>query len=311
MNFENKSKKSKNSTGKKTAIFGGSFDPPHFGHVNLVKSVAQIIKPDRTLIIPAGNAPHKTTATPFQDRFELAQAAFVNCPGCEISDIEQKLNLSYTIDTLRELKSLYPGDEFFLIIGSDMLLGFERWKDCKGILELCTVVAAARDESRTYDEYAKCAERFGVQLLDIPVKKVSSTEIRGKFGKSGGDRYIHSINTAKMCFELSQKYRLTPDESEKAYTAALLHDIMKESSAGELQKMVAESGFSVDEAELDAPKLWHGIAGAMYLRDSLGITDEDIINAVRFHTVGRDKMSVVEKAVYIADKISIERNSKK
>ncbi|MCL1903632.1 MAG: nicotinate (nicotinamide) nucleotide adenylyltransferase [Oscillospiraceae bacterium] len=280
----------------KIAVFGGAFNPPHLGHINIVKSVCAIIKPEKTLIIPTGNAPHKSTMTLYDKRLKLAKAAF---PGCEISDIENKPVLSYTIDTIRELKASYPEDtELFLIIGSDMLLNFAQWNNYEEILKQCTVVAAARD-SFEYGEYAK---RFGITLIDIPIVEMSSSGIREMFKPK---RYVHSVNVAIMCGELSERWGLSSELAEKAYIAGILHDIMKKS---EVVPNFAE--YQPSPEELAEPKLWHAISGAKYVRDVMHIVDFDIVNAIRFHTVGRPEMSIVEKIVYIADKISEERDYK-
>ncbi|MCL1789509.1 MAG: nicotinate (nicotinamide) nucleotide adenylyltransferase [Oscillospiraceae bacterium] len=280
----------------KLCVFGGAFDPPHLGHMNIVKSVRAIIKPDKVLIIPTGSAPHKTTATPYNVRFKLAEAAF---PDCEISDIENHPSASYTIDTIRKLKTNYPPDtKIFLIIGSDMLLNFDKWKDYKQILELCTVIAAARDSS----DYGEYAVRLGIRLVELPVVEMSSSQIREKFKPK---RYIHSINVAVMCGTLSRKYKLSAEISKKVYIAGILHDIMKKSDI-----VPNYTEYEPTSEELAEPKLWHAISGAKYVRDVLGISDTDIADAIRFHTVGRPKMSMVEKIVYIADKISEERDYK-
>ena len=126
----------------KIAVFGGAFNPPHLGHANLVKSVCDIINPEKVLIIPTGNAPHKTSETCFEDRFEMARLAF---PDYEISDIENSREVSYTVDTILKLQKIYPTADFTLIVGADMLADFYKWKDYERLLELCFVIAGGRD----------------------------------------------------------------------------------------------------------------------------------------------------------------------
>jgi len=126
--------------------------------------------------------------------------------------------------------------------------------------------------------------------------------IKEKLGKK---RYTHSINVAEMCKKLSAKYNCN---SDKAYTAGLLHDIAKELPRDEMYMLVRDSSLAADEIEMQTPPLWHAIAGAAYARDELKITDTDIINSIRFHTVARAGMSLLEKIVYISDKISSERD---
>lgn len=120
-------------------------------------------------------------------------------------------------------------------------------------------------------------------------------------------RYNHSLNVAEECKNLAGKYGEDPD---KAYYAGLLHDICKELPQEEQKRLVLESGFSVCREELDTHSLWHAIAGAYYIKSRFGIEDIDIINAVRFHTVGRAGMSRLEEIVYLGDLVSADRDYK-
>ena len=120
----------------------------------------------------------------------------------------------------------------------------------------------------------------------------------------GDKRYRHSVNVADMAVKLAKKFG---EDKEKAYTAAILHDCQKEADKDIMKKEMLESGFFVDPVEEKTFKLWHGIAGAYYVKNVLRITDNDILNAIRFHTVGRPNMSRLEKIVYLADMVSEER----
>ena len=120
-------------------------------------------------------------------------------------------------------------------------------------------------------------------------------------------RFVHSMNVADESYRLSFIYGENPD---KAYLAGLLHDICKELPPEEQREMVMKSGLSVTREELLSPPLWHAIAGAWYVRESLKVSDPDIINAIRFHTVGRAGMSRLEEIVYMADLTSADRTYK-
>ncbi len=120
-------------------------------------------------------------------------------------------------------------------------------------------------------------------------------------------RFIHSMNVAEACYKLAEMY---DGDKKRCYLTGLLHDIMKE-EAPELQHKYTEiSGLSPDEAELMSPSLWHAVAGAYYVREYLGIEDEEIIRAIRFHTIGCAEMSLLEKIVYLGDMISEDRDYK-
>ncbi len=120
-------------------------------------------------------------------------------------------------------------------------------------------------------------------------------------------RYNHSLNVAAECRKLAMIYGEDPD---KAYFAGLLHDICRELPPEKQKELVLESGFSVCREELETHSLWHGIAGAYFIKSNFGIEDIDIVNAVRFHTVGRVGMSRLEEIVYLGDLISADRTYK-
>lgn len=121
----------------------------------------------------------------------------------------------------------------------------------------------------------------------------------------GSKRFKHSSNVAEMCLTLAKKFGADED---KAYTAGILHDCQKEADKTTMLFEAENSGFYIDPAERECQKLWHGIAGAYYVKNNLNITDTEILNAIRFHTVGKADMTVVEKIVFLADMVSAERD---
>lgn len=123
----------------------------------------------------------------------------------------------------------------------------------------------------------------------------------------GKKRYNHSCNVADMCVKLADIFG---EDKQKAYLAGILHDIRKEASPEELKNEMELSGYYIDPAERLSKGTWHGIAGAYYVKNTLKIEDEDILNAIRFHTVGRAEMSRLEKIVYLGDLVSAERDFK-
>ncbi len=120
-------------------------------------------------------------------------------------------------------------------------------------------------------------------------------------------RYIHSLNVAEECKKLALKYGEDPD---KAYFAGLLHDICKEIPEEKQKAYVLKSNFVVCREELETKSLWHAIAGAYFIKIHFGVEDIDILNSVRFHTVGRAGMTRLEEIVYLGDLISADRDYK-
>lgn len=171
----------------KVGIFGGSFNPVHKGHEELARAAFKALKLNEMLIIPTAQSPHKKASEiSFEDRMEMCRLAFAEDKGFTVSDIEGKLGgTSYTINTVRALREIYPKNtEFYLIIGGDMLFYFDKWYRHEALLKECHVIAAAR-ENDSYADMLECANELGrVKVLNLPVIEISSTEIREKIAKN-------------------------------------------------------------------------------------------------------------------------------
>ena len=120
-------------------------------------------------------------------------------------------------------------------------------------------------------------------------------------------RYTHSLNVADAAKKLAELYGVDKD---RAYIAGLLHDICKEDDAEVQKRLMLKGNMSLSGAELSSKALWHGPAGAYYIKTELEVQDEEIISAVRYHTIGRPGMSRLEEIVYLADLISEDRDYK-
>lgn len=120
-------------------------------------------------------------------------------------------------------------------------------------------------------------------------------------------RFVHSLYVADEAYKLAGFYGEDPD---KAYLAGLLHDVCKESPAAEQEELMLKGNMNISGAELSTKALWHGPAGAYFLKAELEINDSDILNAVRFHTIGKSGMSRFEEIIYMADLISEDRDYK-
>lgn len=118
-------------------------------------------------------------------------------------------------------------------------------------------------------------------------------------------RFYHSLNVADEAKRLALIYGADP---EKAFTAGLVHDIMKDTDKAEQKKIIEQSGHTLTQTELESPKTWHAMSGEAFLRNYLGVKDEEILSAVRYHTTARAGMSLLEKVIYIADYTSKERD---
>lgn len=174
-----------------TALFGGSFDPVHLGHVNAVKSLLESsLAPDRVIIMPAFVNPFKAgldfdNRAGCGDRLEMCRLAFEKLLRCEVSDYEiKKGTLSYTVETLEYLQRLYPEDKLILTVGSDSLATLPTWNRFRDIISIAHIAAVSRspEESRKIDGYAEAVRTDGGRVTIIETKPfdISSTEIRKK-----------------------------------------------------------------------------------------------------------------------------------
>ena len=167
----------------KIGIYGGSFNPIHFGHIKIATYVLEKFNLDNVLIIPVGTPSHReNNLVPGDYRLKMCQLAFKNYKNIEISDIEIKNDsISYTIDTLKKIQKLYGKEnEFFEIIGEDSADYFSQWKDYKKILEKSKVVVLKRKG------YKSLLQDKNLIYLDSPLFNVSSTLVRENL-KNGKD----------------------------------------------------------------------------------------------------------------------------
>ncbi len=202
---------------KTVLLFGGSFDPPHNGHMQLLRAALQTVKPDIALVMPTGTSPHKMgTLTGAVQRYRMCQCfrgldALVRVSAHELL---QK-GKSYTVDTLRWLRKKYPGGRIVLVVGADMLLGFDKWKDWRTLLgwaELCCQVrlSGSQQLAAVQEKAAWLRDQGGTVTVCLtePVV-ISSTELRQKIA-AGED--VSDLIPAKALriIEKSGLYRKLP-----------------------------------------------------------------------------------------------------
>lgn len=173
----------------KLLLFGGTFDPPHNGHMRLLQSAIDAVQPDKVVVMPAGIPPHKAaSATPASLRLTMCQCFAPLHPDLTVSDWEiGRGGRNYTIDTVRMLESRYPGAEIFLSVGSDMLTTFTQWREWQSLLEKTTLVVQSRysGDAENLHQAAAELEAAGGRVIfaHAPVLQAASSDVRaGKLG---------------------------------------------------------------------------------------------------------------------------------
>jgi nicotinate-nucleotide adenylyltransferase len=193
---------------KTIGIFGGTFDPIHFGHLRTAFELLQALRLSEMRFMPAGNPPHReTTVATAEERLAMVQAATQGQPGFVVDDREiRRAGLSYSVDTMRTLRADFPESSLCLIVGMDAFLGLPKWHQWRELLELSHLVVAHRPGWRApsmgplgellvdrgtgrigdlHEARAGCIYIHAVTQLEI-----SSTEVRKLIAAGRDPRYL-------------------------------------------------------------------------------------------------------------------------
>lgn len=347
----------------KIGIYGGSFNPPHLGHLAAAESAARYLELDRLMLIPAGIPPHKQLSADApapvhrlaMTRLMGAQIELDTLIPVEVSDMElTREGKSYTSDTLRLLHERYPDAELWLLMGTDMFLTFHLWHAPEEIVRhagLCAFGRTERDGEEVFaPQRAFLGEKFpGCRIVTMTLPnlvEISSTELRAGMVSGESEKMLapqvygyilrehlygtnldlkhltipqlrpialsylkakrcaHVLGTAATAVKLAEKYGA---DAHRAEVAGLLHDCTKKLSMAEQLALCERYGIVLDELEKKALKLLHAKTGAALARDVFGVDDE-IYNAILWHTTGKPNMTVLEKVIYLADFIEPTRD---
>ena len=193
------------------AIFGGTFDPIHNGHMHIAYEALYNLNLDLIIFIPSGNPPHKTKrkVTEGKIRYEMVKSTIKDEAKFHISDCEvNNSELSYTYKTLKYFSTLEPDTKWFFITGADSLINLESWKNVKGILECCTLVVFTRpgyDLAEINEQKKKIEEKYNADIifLNMPVIDISSTTIKKKISENKNVKYLLPYEAYKIIKELN------------------------------------------------------------------------------------------------------------
>ena len=325
---------------KKIAVFGGSFHPIHNGHLALARHAMDALSLDRVLFVVDRIPPHKTLAEGATDeqRVEMLRLAAADEPRFVVETMElYREGKSYTVDTLNELHRREPDAEYFFLMGSDMLLSFHTWRAPEEIAKLATLVCTVRTGQSGGEEAAaiELKESLGANVILLSeVSPLSSTEVRDRIRDAkplnglvptAVEHYIyrygcympsellpmyarliseitakrmeHTAYVMQEAIALADRFGVDP---RKARLAALLHDCCKSKPLDELLPFA--------DTVPPIPSILHAPAGASYAKTVYGVTDEDVLQAIRLHTTGDAGMTDLDKVVYLADMIEPSRD---
>lgn len=358
----------------RVGILGGTFDPPHIGHMALAEAAIKECGLDRLVFMPAYIQPFKKERKVSRDSYRLEMLnlsvdevlkinlANSNCI-LEVSEYEiNKGGISYSFDTISDFKAKYPNDEILFIMGSDILrtvddevrCTIEKWHKGPELLKICNLIISVRPEDVTEVIEEKCnylRTKYGTEvfLLKTEMPNVNSTMVRNALGKGGeitgmvsasvedfiyekklydpdaedfqvefqenreiAERILPMLTTKRLKHTMGVRdeavklAKIYGQDQVKAELASICHDIFRGRTIKELNDLVRHYGLS--EKYLNNANLSHGKLAACFMRDELGIEDAETLNAVSYHTTGRENMSQLEKIVFIADAVEPGRD---
>lgn len=299
----------------KIAIVGGSFDPIHYGHIEMGKQALKQLQCDEVWFMPTRHTPLKSrTLASDEHRLNMIQLAIEFEPRFHVCTMEmEREGKSYTIDTLKELRKKYPEDSFYWVIGNDQLKQFDQWKGADELVKLAHFVCFDRDGQLNESKY-------DIQRMHMPMMPVSSSDIRigNKLNyvpenvlkyiyahrlyvtefihtRVNEHRYQHSVSVANLCEEMAIANQL---DGQKAYYVGLFHDVAKAMSK---EKMEAWMDIICPENKKYAVPVWHGFVASEIIDRIFYIHDPQIKNAIYHHVLGtsQDPYAMI---VFCADK---------
>ncbi|MCR4718617.1 MAG: nicotinate-nucleotide adenylyltransferase [Firmicutes bacterium] len=317
----------------KIGILGGTFSPVHNGHLKIANLAKLQYGLDKVIFLTSGNPPHKKNQQVLDAKIRhiMVKRAISGMDGFEACDWEvNRGEYSYTEDALLHFKEVYPNTELYFIIGGDSLRDFDKWHNPQGILKLCTLLVYDRSGGTVNSDFAQQikGERIEISSSEIreDIKNGISAEDRlpnevWEFIKRNHiyehvpdfeeklktmlthERFLHSLGVRDTAVHLAKLYGA---DEKKAEVAGLLHDNAK--NMDNMYERCRDLEVELDEFELRNPALVHAKLGAETAKCEFGISDSEIINAIRWHTVGRPDMGLLEKIVFVADLIEPNRN---
>lgn len=301
------------------ACFGGSFNPPHRGHLAIALNALRDAHFEEVWFIPSGQAPLRDDApVAFERRIAMLDAMIKPYRKLKVCPIEAELpQPNYTITTVSTLIQRYPEHQFSWIIGSDQAKQFDRWKDSEQLLALVPFIVVPRDPE---DQIPS-----GMQRLDVPgIAKYSSTAYRegnvhvspsavvkvatqhGEYLESilkasvGSKRFIHIAGVVSVAVDLALHHGIDP---KQAKIAALLHDLTK---PWPTFKQKAWLSFCDPEYAQQPEPILHQKTAVAYARRVLQVRDPAILHAIGHHVDGGNGHPLTQ-ILYIADKCEPSR----
>jgi len=315
---------------RRIGILGGTFNPVHAAHIAMAKGVKKLLSLDEVLLIVAQDPPHKQVQGHVDAllRYKMVCLASKTSDGLVPCDIEMKRpGKSYTTDTLHELKLQYPGTQWFVIVGSDMLQDLPTWRNAPDLLKEAVFVAVPRQGQNEADEQAAQMLRkeynADVRLVSLDIPPISSTQVRANMEQAlpitglvspAVERFIYEkgLYLPEQVKRMQEKCRAALNTNRYKHTmgvvrmaAALAQRHGVDPVQARLAALLHDCGRGVDKGPLT-----HAITGERIAREDYGITDKAVLQAIRRHTTLGISATKLDKLIYLADMVEYGRKYK-
>ena len=303
-------------------IFGGGFDPIHLGHINMALVAKEALKGE-VVFVPAQIAIWKSDSVNKEHKLAMIKLAIGKYDGFSIDTFEMdQKEQPRSYQTVQYFKRKYPKDKLYFLIGQDQANSFDKWANPDEITKNAQIVYYKRPKHVINQANV---DRFKMKVIEGPVVDTSSSEIRSlkslavseevlKYIEDNNlyfipkikryikeSRFNHSLEVAHLAYRLA---KIHGADYQKAYIAGILHDIAKGIDKDESLYLMKQ--FYPEYLDIGA-YAYHQFLGEIIVKKDFGIVDEEILNAIKFHTTGRKEMSWLEKLIYAADKIEPTR----
>jgi nicotinate-nucleotide adenylyltransferase len=319
-------------------LFGGSFDPPHRGHLQMLTAAMRRYPKARAILVPAYRSPFKTeTAATPAERLALTRAVLKDLPApqrrrAEVSNFEiSSGRATYTYETLEHFTNKNPDAQLTFLMGSDTYAQLRQWKRPEQVQALAQILVGRRPGT---------APPRGAQVLPGVFPDISSTQLRARLlvgekvtadlGKAtykhivsrklyglahhqrlakelNSNRYQHTLGVAQMALELALRH---DQDSERAALAGLLHDCGRSVPIARMAAHCRKHNIEVperDEIIARQPLLLHAYISAQRARSVYGIGDAAVLSAIAKHTLGDTSMLTLDRLIFTADACSRDR----
>ncbi len=316
---------------QRLGILGGTFDPIHRGHMHMARQALLSGRVSRVIFLPMARPAHREAQADAGQRLHMCRLALEGRENIALSEAGMTPGARYTADTLPLLKKEFPGAEFTIILGADKLKSLPDWNGAEKLFSSCDFLIVPR-AGADWEKALKKAKKAGARAEMLPAEAldVSAEAIRKEAARYEDSRDVdrrvlcymaenglyqrndlpklklmmnprrfqHTLGVRQEAVRLADRHGAP---IQKAALAGILHDCAKGMSQKDMEIIARKNHLMQDENMLSSGALMHGPVGAYLAKKQFGVEDEDVLNAIRSHTVGRPGMTKLELCIFVAD----------